>query len=293
MKKRILANLTLLLTAMIWGFAFVAQKSASSYIGPFTFNGTRFLLGSITLIPVIFIFERKDFKDKKRLKDTVKYGIITGFILFVASTLQQFGVSMMTQASKVSFITGLYTVFVPVAGIFFGKKVRINVWVGAFLAVVGLYLISVVGTNKIETGDLVTFIGAFFWTAHILVIDRFIDRVSPIKYSCVQFFSCALFNLILVPFFEFDTFSVSNIMSAGISILYAGVMSSGVAYTLQVIGQKNSEPTEASIILSTESVFGGLGCMLILHEFMSVSAYIGCLLIFAGILISQIRLKRE
>lgn len=292
MTRRMTANLMLLLTAMIWGFAFVAQKEASGYIGAFTFNGIRFTLGAISLIPVILIFERNDLKDIKKLKRTAVCGIITGTVLFAASSLQQFGVSYVTQASKAGFITGLYTVLVPLFNMFAGKKARLNTWIGAILAVIGLYMISIVGSPTFEFGDILLLIGAFFWAFHILAIDRFIGGVSPIKYSCMQFFTCGMINLILVPFFELSTFSMANIMAAGTSILYAGIMSSGIAYTLQTVAQKNADPSEAAIIFSMESVFGAIGCTLILRELMSINAYIGCLLILAGIIISQLNFKK-
>lgn len=292
-KKKIKANIMLLLTAMIWGLAFVAQKDASGYIGSFTFNGIRFMLGSLSLIPVILVFEKSDLKDKKKMKNTLKYGIVTGVFLFIASDLQQLGIQFDTQASKAGFITGIYTVLVPVFGIFLGKKVRANVWLGAVFSVVGLYLISVVGTPVMEFGDLLLLLGAIFWAFHVLAIDCFIDKVSPIKYSCVQFFTCASLNLMLVPFFESQSFSAQNLSSALSSILYAGIMSSGIAYTLQVLGQRDSEPTEAAIIFSLESVFGAIGCVFVLHESISLAACVGCLLIFAGIILSQIKFKSK
>ena len=293
MKKRLASNSMLVITAMIWGFAFVAQKEASAHVGSLTFNGIRFMLGALSLLPVIIIFERSDNKDKAKLKKTIKYGAVTGSILFAASTLQQLGVSINEQASKAGFITGLYTVLVPLFGIFVGKKARFNVWIGATLAVIGLYMISIVGSPKVEFGDLLLLIGAFFWAFHILAIDKFIGEVSPIKYSCVQFFTCSVINLILLPFFELPTFSVQNILSAGTSILYAGLMSSGVAYTLQIIAQKNADPTEAAIIFSLESVFSAIGCTLFLSEIMSVNAYIGCALIFTSVILSQLNFNKK
>ncbi len=289
MSKRLKSNMLLVLTAAIWGFAFVAQKEASAYIGSFTFNGIRFMLGALSLIPVILFFERDGLKDKTKILKTVKYGIITGIILFIASTLQQFGININEQASKAGFITGLYTVLVPVFGIFMGRKTSINTWLGAILAVVGLYLVSIVGTPRIEFGDLLLLIGAIFWAFHIIAIDKFVNKVNVIQFSCIQFFICSVINLVIMPFFEMSSFSAANIMSAGISILYAGIMSSGVAYTLQVVGQKNAQPTEASIILSLESVFCCIGCMLILGDTMSVASLIGCCLIFAGIIVSQLK----
>ena len=292
MSKRFISNCMLVLTAMIWGFAFVAQKDASGYIGSFTFNGIRFMLGALSLIPVILIFERNDFNNRAKLKRTLKYGIITGAILFCASALQQIGVSMISQASKAGFITGLYNVLVPIFGIFMGKKTRVNTWVGAIIAVIGLYLVSIEGSPTIEFGDLLLLIGSVFWAFHIIAIDKFINKVSTIKYSAIQFLTCAVINFAFLPFFDLSTFSMANIISAGVSILYAGILSSGVAYTLQVVGQKHSEPTEAAIIFSLESVFAAVGCMLILGDNMSVPALFGCAFILVGIVLSQLKLNK-
>ena len=292
MNKKISSNIMLVLTALIWGFAFVAQKDASSYIGSFTFNGIRFMLGSLSLIPVILIFEWSGIRDKQKVLLTFKYGVITGIVLFVASALQQFGVVYITQASKAGFITGLYTVLVPIFGIFMGKKTNVNTWIGAVLAVIGLYLVSVVGTPKVEFGDLLLLIGAIFWALHIIVIDRFVGKVNPIMYSSIQFFTVSLINLMLMFVFEISVFSVANLLAAGISILYAGVMSSGVAYTLQVLGQKNADPTAAAIIFSLESVFCAIGCVLILGDRMTIPAIFGCMFIFTGIILSQFEFKK-
>lgn len=291
MNKRLTSNCLLILTALIWGFAFVAQKEASGYIGSLTFIAIRFFLGTMALVPVILIFERDDLKDKAKFLTTFKCGVITGCFLFTASLLQQVGIAVSSQASKAGFITGLYTVLVPIIGIFMGKKARVNIWIGAILAVIGLYMVSVVGAPVVEFGDLLLLIGAFFWAGHILSIDKFIDRVSPIKFSAVQFITSSILGFVLLPFFELSTFSVANIMSAGMSLLYAGIMSSGVAYTLQVIGQKHSGPTESAIIFSLESVFCAVGCMLLLGETMSLTSVIGCVMIFAGIILSQLEFK--
>ncbi len=294
MNKRVTANIMLVLTALIWGFAFVAQSKASDLIGSFTFNGIRFMIGSVSLIPVIYIFERRG-KQKDGAKDklTVKYGIITGVILFAASALQQFGVANMEIDSKAAFITGMYTVIVPIFGLFMRKKTSVNTWIGAFFAVTGLYFVSVVGVEKIEFGDIICFAGAFFWALHIIAIDKYVDKVNPIMYSSVQFFTCGAINLVLMFVFEMGSFSFTNIQLAMIPILYAGVMSSGVAYTLQVLGQKNSKPTEAAIIFSLESVFAAIGCWLLLGDRMSAISMFGCGLIFAGIILSQLEFKKH
>lgn len=291
--KRFKSNLILLLTAAIWGFAFVAQRDASASVSAFAFNGIRFLIGSLSLIPIIIIFEGKTFSDKNKTKNTFVFGAVTGTVLFAASFLQQKGVEVVAQASSAGFITGLYTVLVPLFGLFFGKKVSLFTALGAVLAVIGLYFTCMSETLHFETGDLLLLAGSVFWALHIIAIDSFIDCVNPVLFSSVQFFTCGIINIILCAVFEADTFSLQNVFAAAVPILYAGVMSSGVAYTLQVIGQKNAEPTEASIILSTESVFGCIGCMLLLGERLSVRSLFGCILIFAGIVLSQLKFKRD
>ena len=291
MNKRLTAKIMLILTAMIWGFAFVAQSTALNHISSFTFNGIRFFIGAISLIPVILIFERANIKEN--FKTTVKYGIITGLVLCIASDLQQFSMVYMEIDSKAGFITGIYTVIVPIYGIFMKKKTSFNVWIGAFLALAGLYLVSVVGMEKLEIGDLICFMGSFFWALHIVVIDKFVDKVSPIMYSAVQFLTCAIVNIILMLVFETDAFSMTNILAAGTSILYAGVMSSGVAYTFQVLSQKNCGPTESAIIFSLESVFACVGCMVILGERMPPISIFGCCFIFAGIILSQLDFNKK
>ncbi|MBR5518406.1 MAG: DMT family transporter [Clostridia bacterium] len=293
MNKRLTANLMLIITALIWGFAFVAQSTASELIGSFTFNGIRFMIGAVSLIPVIYIFERRG-KQKNLQKDklTIKYGVITGVVLFIASTLQQVGVMYMEIDSKAGFITGMYTVIVPIFGLFMKKKTSLNTWFGAMCAVLGLYFVSVAGVEKIELGDVICFIGAFFWALHIIVIDEYVDKVNPIMYSAVQFFTCSVINIVLMFVFEMGSFSLTNVYLATVPILYAGVMSSGIAYTLQVLGQKNSKPTEAAIIFSMESVFAALGCWMILGHSMSIISLVGCALILAGVILSQLNFKK-
>lgn len=290
MNKKFSANLMLIITAMIWGFAFVAQKSAN--IGPFTFNGIRFLIGSLSLIPVILVFERKGLGDRQRVKNTFVYGAITGAVLFTASNLQHFGIVLIEQASKAGFITGIYTVLVPIFGIFMGKKTNFNTWTGAVLAVAGLYFVSIVGTPVLEFGDILLFIGAIFWALHIIVIDKFVDRVSPIMYSSVQFLTVSLISTLFALVFEASAFSVEALALSTVPILYTGVMSSGVAYTLQVVGQKNAEPAAAAIIFSSESVFCALGCVLLLGDRLTPPAIFGCVLIFSGIVLSQLDFKK-
>ncbi len=284
----------LLMTAMIWGFAFVAQRMGADYVGAFTFNGIRFALGAISLIPVIFIFEKKD-KDNKihmqKMSVTFKTGLVAGVILFTASALQQIGIEITGSAGRASFLTGLYTVLVPIFGIFLGKRTTFNVWIGAVLAVVGMFLICVNEKWQIGLGDTVLLIGAVFWTLHILVIDRFVNEMYAIRFASTQFAVCGGLGIICALIFEVIT--IDGLIGALVPILYGGVLSAGVAYTCQIIGQKNADPTYASIILSTESMFGAIGGAMILHEVMTARGYTGCALIFAGVIISQIVIKRK
>lgn len=286
--KRLRANFLLLLTAAIWGFAFTAQRVGSQYVGAFTFNGIRFALGSISLIPLIIYFNKKEKNNniKQAAGETILPGILVGTLLFSGSTLQQIGL-IYTTAGKASFLTGLYIVLVPVIGIFLKHKIGKSAWAGVLLAVIGLYLLSINENFTIAFGDLLQVIGAFFWAFHILTIDYFTKKVEALKLSCVQFATCSVLSLICALIFEKIT--VSGIVSAGVPILYGGLLSVGVAYTLQVVAQKYAKPSTAAIILSMESVFGAVGGAVILGETMSARGYIGCIFILAGILVSQLK----
>lgn len=284
--KKIKSTLLLFLTAIIWGFAFVAQRVGAEYVGTFTFNGIRFLLGTVSLIPVILIFEKERF-NKEKFKRTLVSGLLAGVVLFVASTLQQFGVEITGSAGKAGFLTGLYIVLVPLIRFVMGKKTSVLTFFGAVFAVAGLFLLCMTGDrNSFEIGDIVLIIGAFFWSGHILVVDKFVNDVSPLKFSMVQFFVCGFLSIVFAFFTEEIDFSA--IKNAGIPLLYGGLMSVGVAYTCQILGQKNADPTFASIVFSTESVFSAIGGAIILHEVMSGRGYLGCVLIFIGIILSQL-----
>lgn len=286
MKTKIKSTVLLFLTAIIWGFAFVAQRVGAEYVGAFTFNGVRFLLGALSLIPVILIFEKEKF-DKNKFIKTLWTGILAGIILFIASSLQQFGVVFTGSAGKAGFLTGLYIVLVPLIRFFMGKKTSVLTFFGAVFAVVGLFFLCMTD-NKISfgIGDIVLIIGAFFWAGHILVVDKFVNMISALKFSMIQFLTCGAFSMIFAVFTE--TIEFSAIKDAGVPIIYGGLMSVGVAYTCQILGQKNADPTFASIVFSTESVFSAIGGALILHEMMSGRGYFGCVLIFIGIILSQI-----
>lgn len=291
MKTKAKSTILLFMTAIIWGFAFVAQRVGAEFVGAFTFNGVRFLLGSASLIPVILLFEREKF-DKKKLTKTLLVGLGAGLILFIASTLQQLGIEWTGSAGKAGFLTGLYIVLVPMIRFLFGKKTSILTFIGAIFALAGLFLLCMSGDKLSFTkGDIVLIIGAVFWALHILVIDKFVNDISPLKFSMTQFFVCGAVSIICALFTEDISFSA--IQSAGIPILYGGLMSVGVAYTCQTLGQKNADPTFASIVFSTESVFSAIGGAIILHEIMSGRGYLGCVLIFIGIVLSQLTPKKK
>lgn len=275
----------LFLTAIIWGFAFTAQRVGGGYLGNFSFNGLRYLLGTCALIPVILLFEKKATDPKKR-RQTLLYGIATGLILFCASSLQQAGINITNSAGKAGFIAGLYLVLVPFLGLFLGKRFRPITWVAAGLAVGGLYLISFSGTTSFHIGDGILLLSAFFWACHILVVGKAGDSVYSVRYSLIQSLVCAVMNGILVPFCETPT--LMDVRLAVVPILYTGILSTGIAYTCQILGQKNTDPALASLILSTETVFSVIGGALLLQERMSPGGYAGCILIFAAILICQI-----
>lgn len=298
MNKKIKSIFLLFLTAVIWGVAFVAQLLGSEHVGAFTFNGVRFLIGSVSLIPVILIFEKKDGGIEKA-RTTLVSAIIAGVILFVASTLQQIGVEMTDSAGKAGFITGLYTVLVPLFGIFIGNKTKINTWIGALFAVAGLYLLSFAnGISAVGMGDLVLLVGSVMWAFHILVIDHYSDKIYSLRFAMLQFVTCGVLSTAFALMFE--DISFASIYDARFPILYAGLMSVGVAYTCQILGQKDADPTVATIILSTESVFSALGEAVIFgfiltsHKYQQIGmrGYIGCAIMFVGILITQIDFKK-
>lgn len=291
--KKFKSMFLLVLTAVIWGFAFVAQQVGAEYLGTFTFNGIRFLLGAISLIPVILLFEREVI-NKTQLKKIIPASFITGTVLFIASTLQQYGLELGTPAGKAGFITGLYTVIVPILSlIIFRHNTNLYIWIGAVMAVFGLLLLNLDEnfTLSFGAGEISVFIGAIFWAIHILVIDKFVGEISPLKFSMGQFIVCGIESMACAMIFE--DISLRGIQMALIPILYGGLMSVGVAYTCQALGQKNSDPTLAAIVLSMESVFSVIGGVLLLHAHMEVQGYVGCALIFGGIVLSQLKLPQE
>ncbi|WP_346913948.1 DMT family transporter [Clostridium sp.] len=296
-KTQLKANSLLLLTAAIWGLAFVAQKVGAEHVGAFTFNGIRFALGSISLIPLILFLNRKKMKnavnennDEGSLKHTVKAGIIVGCALFIATSLQQMGV-METTAGKAGFITGLYMVIVPILGLFLKQRVNKSTWIGIVIAIIGLYLLSINEDFSISKGDLLVLIGSIGWAVHILLIDNFTKRIDPLMLSCVQFATCSILSLVMAIIFE--DINMVGISGAMVPILYGGLLSVGVAYTLQVVAQKNAKPSHAAILLSMESVFGAIGGAMFLGERIGTRGLVGCVLIFIAIIISQLKPSEE
>lgn len=292
-KQSVIGSMQLLLTAIIWGVAFVAQSEGMNYVGPFTFNCVRSILGGIVLIPCIWLLNRYQSEEEKikeyKKKDFIQGGICCGLCLCMGTMMQQFGIQR-TTVGKAGFITALYIIFVPIVSIFLGKKSDKKIWICVLLALVGLYFLCLNGNWSIETGDIYLFIGAIFFTMHILVIDYFAPKTDNIKMSCIQFFVSGICCIIPMLFIEKP--HINHILDAKIPILYAGILSSGVAYTLQIIGQKKVKPAIASLIMSAESVVSVIAGWILLQEELSAREILGCVIILIGILLAQIDTKQ-
>lgn len=283
---QIRANIILLSAAAIWGFAFVAQRVGMEYIGPFTFNGIRFALGGLSLVPLIWYFRHhpQSGMSPKEPLSAVRMGLLAGLILFIAASLQQIGI-IYTTAGKAAFITCLYIVLVPLTGLVLKHRVALSTWGGCLLALSGLYFLCVKEDFSIAYGDFLELIGALFWTAHILLIDHISRRVDTLKLASVQFATCSLLSLTAAVLTE--SVNVQSVLQAGLPILYGGFGSVGIAYTLQIIGQKNASPAHAALVLSMETVFAALGGFLILGEVLGSRELIGCVLMLGGMILSQ------
>lgn len=286
----------LALTAFIWGTAFVAQSVGMDYLGPFTFNGVRNFIGAASLLPCIWFLQKIEGKNEdteKRKgtgKDLLVGGISCGLCLFAASSLQQIGIQY-TTTGKAGFITAFYIVLVPVLGIFLHKKTGWKVWIAVVIAVIGLYFLCITEKLSIGKGDIFIFVCALIFALHIMVIDYFSPRVDGVKMSCIQFFVCGMTSLI--PMFVLEKPTMEGILLSMGPLLYAGVLSSGAAYTLQIIGQKNVNPAIASLILSLESCFAVLAGWIVLGQQLSVRESIGCVLMFAAIILAQLPDKKK
>lgn len=300
MRGQARSNLLLLMTAIIWGSAFIAQSKGADVIGPFTFNTVRYALAVVALLPVIYIFSRKknsentvdqDIPKTNGTKTLIIGGIATGIALFTASSLQQYAMAF-TTAAKAGFITTLYVILVPIVGIFLKKKIRPIIWFCALLAVIGLYLLSIKpGTFSISRGDFFVLLCALAFTGHILIIDYFSPKTDGVKLSCIQFAVVSIASFVAMMMTE--TFVLSEVLDAIIPLLYTGVLSSSVGYTCQIIAQKKADPVISSLILSLESVFAAIFGALILHESMSGREITGCAIMFVAIIIAQLPEKKN
>ena len=285
------SSIALSITAIIWGLAFVAQRVSLDFLGGFSFNAIRFALGALSLAPVSLVLNARLPKGSRgSWSDALKAGLPCGAVLFSGAGLQQIGMNW-TTAGKAAFLTGLYIILVPLAGFLSGKKPGKAVGVGAVFGLAGLYLLSVNENLSLGLGDILELIGAFFWAAHILLLGKFSRRVDPIRLSIVQFLVCAILSAVPALLFEHTT--VNAIRGALPVILYAGIFSVGIAYTLQAVGQKGMASGPATLILSMETVVAAIGGALFLSEAMSIRGLIGCGLMFAGMLLAQLRTTRD
>ncbi|MDP1622230.1 MAG: DMT family transporter [Bacteroidales bacterium] len=292
-KTSLRSDLILLLAAVIWGFAFVAQRVGMDYVGPFTYNGVRFALGTLVLVPFLFLKSTKveswiKVSNPSGRRKIIIGSLVTGLLLFGGVAFQQLGLQY-TTAGKAGFITGLYVVFVPIVGLFFGQRSTITMWTGAVLSVVGLYLLSMTSGFTIAPGDKLVLYCAIIFTFHVLFIAWLSPLMNSFLLAFIQFAICALLNMVVA--FAIEPVQLVSIMQGWLPIVYGGILSVGVAYTLQVIAQKTAHPSSASIILSLEAVFAVLGGTILLHEILTTRMLIGCALMLTGMIVVQVRSK--
>jgi len=286
MKPRTLrADLLLLLVALIWGLAFAAQRAGMEHMGPFAFNGARFALGSLALLPLLWRQRGQRPTERGDHRGRIMGSLLAALLLFLGSSFQQIGI-VYTAAGKAGFITGLYVIIVPIIGLFLGQRAGWGTWLGAALAVAGLYSLSVTGKFTIRAGDLYVMFSALIWAFHVHVISRYSGRIDALRLAFVQYAVTALLSLLVAFFWE--DIDIRAWGDALIPILYAGLLSVGVGYTLQVLAQKDAPPAHAAILLSLESVFAVVGGWLLLGEILSPRGILGCALMLAGMWVSQI-----
>jgi len=283
------SDILLLLAAAIWGFAFVAQRVGMEYVGPFTFSAVRFSLGSLVLMPFLFFrkhltFNRLNLSNPERKNIWLQINL--GLLVFAGISFQQYGL-LYTTAGNAGFITGLYVVFVPVAGLFLGQRNHITIWTGVVLALIGLYFLSVKEGFTINFGDSLVFICALIWTAHVLIIGHVAPRTDPIRTAIIQFAICSILSWIVA--IGLEEIRWRPILDAVWPILYGGVLSVGIGYTLQVFAQQKAHPAYASIILSLESVFAVFGGWLLLGEAVTGKILLGCCLMLGGMIVAQLK----
>ncbi|MCR5766981.1 MAG: DMT family transporter [Lachnospiraceae bacterium] len=303
-------SLLIVLAAFIWGSAFVAQSVGMNYIGPFTFGMARFFIGGIVLIPVALIFKRKNddknenddstndvnsnsgnnagtipFRNSTETTRLILGGIICGIVLCTASSFQQVGIQF-TSPGKSGFITSLYVILVPIFGLFLHNRSTAVMWIGALISLLGMYLLCISETMSVNKGDVLTFFCAVFFAVHIIVVGRFAPFVDGIRLSCIQFFVAGIISTVLA--FVFEKPDPAMMLEAAVPILYAGVLSCGVAFTLQTIAQRKVNPVLCSLLFSLESVFSVLTAWVIMHETLTIKEIIGCVLVFGAVVLVQI-----
>lgn len=283
------SDAVLVLTATIWGLAFIAQRVGMEYVGPFTYNGIRFSLGAVSLLPLVYFTQQKEKSiSHKQVSNQglVKYGTLSGIVLFAGASLQQVGL-LYTTAGKAGFITGLYIIFVPIFAFLFRQgKTSTGTWTGAILACIGLYFLSITKDLSMNRGDFLVLLCGIFFALHIIIIGRITKRFNTSFLALFQFSVCALLSLIVALVFE--SFILKDILNAALPLLYGGIFSVGIAYSLQIYGQKNSPASHAAIIMSLESVVAAIGGWFLLNEILTIRDMTGCALMLAGMLISQL-----
>ncbi len=302
-KNNIKGSLILITAALIWGLAFVAQSSGAEVVPPFFLNSARSFIGALFLLVFLSLKDKRKgiaiIPNKKEDKyHLLKGGIICGIFLSISANFQQFGIAAypdgVASEARSGFITALYVILVPLFAIFKGNKISIKVILGVIIAIIGIYMLCLTGgIDKIYLGDILVFVCAICFSFHIMSVDKFVTKVDGVRLSMVQFLVCGIISGILSLVFELDNLSVSNIISATLPILYLGIMSSGVAYTLQIVGQKFAEPTIASITMSLESVFAALGGWLIAGNLLTARELFGCALVFIAIIVAQLPSKQK
>lgn len=300
-RQKLKGNLLLLLTSVVWGISFIAQSKGVELITPMAFNGIRTMLGALVLVPVILFLDigkkKKGIPVQKIDKNLIIGGIICGLCLCVASTLQTAGM-IYTSPGKSGFITALYMVIVPIIGLFCGKKTRPVIWISVFIAICGLYLMCINSEFLINIGDILTLACAFVFSLHILAIDYYSPKVDGVKLACLQFFVCGAINLAYM--FIFEEPELAPILDCWLAIGYSGIFSCGVAYTLQIVGQKYTDPTSASILMSLESVFATLSTVILVALGWNLTGgqltgreILGCVLMFVAIILVQLPEKKK
>lgn len=283
-RQALRADLLMLLTAMIWGAAFVAQRAGMEAIGPFLFSGLRFAMGALVLLP-LFFWKPAGARHEPFNRGLLAGGIAMGLALTLGINLQQVGL-LFTSVTNSGFITGLYVIIVPLLGLALGHKTGMGTWLGASLAVAGMFLLSVGDNFQVASGDWLQLAGAFVWGVHVLLVGFFASRHDAIRLAVIQFITCAVVSLILAAVLEEIRFDA--ILQAGPALLYGGLIAVGIGYTLQVVAQQHAIPSHAAIILSLEAVFAAIAGAVFLSEELALKGYIGCALMFAGMLLAQL-----